>query len=563
MKKTLIKLITSLMTVMMMLCVAASPLLAEGDDEIIETEEPQEDEPTDTLTFEAQVEPQNEEPETPGAESSDEENNEPTEPEEKPFEIGEVSLSLEYEDDYSSAVIIIEYTGDGKIELFNSDDYDEAEKLDMLSWIIQKDDRIELRISTNGVYAFIVNILDGEGNVLEMVTQSAVVNQIGNQVTAKIRSAKSAPLRSGNSNESSQSVDIYYTSIATFDWTIPSEVDLSSSSTFNVSIDTEEALANNYGVSVRVSSANNFRLIGTSSDYAYGYTISNSDGETITNGQTVLAYKSSDTDTVSETLTVDTSAMATTIYSDVYSDTLTFNASFNIAPYTKLSLNNGERTVYVMAYKGDDQYLVIERNSIGNKPFHTADAACGINSETSGCDNTYENSELDTYLNTTWYNSLSSELKNAIVDAEIYQEFYTHKGDSGICYDKNGSTRVGDHGNHPYSTDWNKYGRVQTWNGGATSATLTRKVFLPSLKEIIGMGVDLDNYNSTRSFLTESSGSMVHLWTRDGYASVRQLEMFLYYHNGSPDNDYLWVTYIGVRPAYIIDLSEVSYSITN
>ena len=40
----------------------------------------------------------------------------------------------------------------------------------------------------------------------------------------------------------------------------------------------------------------------------------------------------------------------------------------------------------------------------------------------------YEGSTLDTYLNTTWYNTLSSEAKNAIVPENVVQYCYKYHG---------------------------------------------------------------------------------------------------------------------------------------
>jgi hypothetical protein len=42
----------------------------------------------------------------------------------------------------------------------------------------------------------------------------------------------------------------------------------------------------------------------------------------------------------------------------------------------------------------------------------------------------YEGSTLDTYLNTTWYNTLSSEAKNAIVPENVVQYCYKYYGKS-------------------------------------------------------------------------------------------------------------------------------------
>ena len=217
---------------------------------------------------------------------------------------------------------------------------------------------------------------------------------------------------------------------------------------------------------------------------------------------------------------------------------------------TTLKIND-ERTVRIMASYGGSKYLVIERDSIGNMAYHTAEAGCQTG-DNGSCDNTYENSELDVYLNNTWYSNLSSAIQDAIVETEIYQEFYTAKGQNSTYPTED------DEGSIPYPRLWNDLGRSQTWSG-ATSNTITRKVFLPSVKEIYNMGVDLSSYTATREFLTETSGSMVHLWTRDGNATDCQHELYLLYNYGSVGYVILWSPIVGVRPAYVIDLSLVSY----
>ena len=54
---------------------------------------------------------------------------------------------------------------------------------------------------------------------------------------------------------------------------------------------------------------------------------------------------------------------------------------------------------------------------------------------------------------------------------------------------------------------------------------------------------------------------MVHLWTRDGHATVRQGELNLYYNNGSVGSVNLWDTNFGVRPAYAVDLNAIDWEI--
>ena len=374
------------------------------------------------------------------------------------------------------------------------------------------------------------------------------------------------------SAESSTTV-VTYTPQQTYNWSISSSVvNLNSSSSMSVNANQIRIERDNELV-ITVDSVNDWKLKYRNDEI--DYSIYRGDIKLIDGAQVLQVQSGHYSDTYSQTINMTLGTTSAARYSNTYSDTLIYTAkvkaSGRMEGLTKLNLSN-ERTVMILDYLGDDKYLVIERNSIGNKPFHTADSACGINSVTSGCDNTYENSELDVYLNGTWYNSLSSTMKNAIVDAEIYQEFYTHSGSQLLhCANTNSSTRYtkdtdGDgvddytYGSHPFE-EWNQFGRTQTWNSNAQSNTITRKVFLPSLKEIIEAGVDLNNYDSTRSFLTEASGSLVHLWTRDGDASSRQIEMLLNYYDGSPGNNYLWNTGIGVRPAYIIDLSKIAYSV--
>ena len=94
-----------------------------------------------------------------------------------------------------------------------------------------------------------------------------------------------------------------------------------------------------------------------------------------------------------------------------------------------------------------------------------------------------------------------------------------------------------------------KYGyNAQSYNA------ISRHVFLPSISEI-GKIVDLKSSDKIKAFLNG-----VSIWTRDSYQRLA-------YHVESLSVDYGCLlhynvnTAYGVRPAFVIDLSQVSYSV--
>lgn len=194
---------------------------------------------------------------------------------------------------------------------------------------------------------------------------------------------------------------------------------------------------------------------------------------------------------------------------------------------SKLKTLDIEGTKYVvLEERENNQALVMTASSIGNRKFQSSYDNTGLRSDGQNV-NTYEGSEIDNYLENDWYNSLSSTMKAAIQATNIKQASY-----SGAFPDS----------------------KQETGCNGQVYNTISRHTFLPSVSEI-GKMVDLKNKDKVKAFLNGTS-----IWTRDscqGYACDAE----------SLDSgydilrDYDVDSTRGVRPVFVIDLSQVNHSV--
>lgn len=176
-----------------------------------------------------------------------------------------------------------------------------------------------------------------------------------------------------------------------------------------------------------------------------------------------------------------------------------------------------------MGQTEDGNYRLISGTSIGERAFQSSARSDGQNM------NTYEGSEVDNYLENDWYNSLSSTMKSAIQPTSIKQASYATFND-------------------PDS-------KQETGYNGQVYNTIDRHAFLPSVSEI-GKVVDLKNPDKVKAFLNGD-----HLWTRDSYQGYAIRVQYLDAYNGSLYNNTV-SRMRGVRPAFVIDLSKVNYTVT-
>ena len=187
-----------------------------------------------------------------------------------------------------------------------------------------------------------------------------------------------------------------------------------------------------------------------------------------------------------------------------------------------------EGTKYVvLEERENNQALVMTASSIGERKFQSNyDFSTYLRPDGQNA-NTYEASEIDNYLENDWYNSLSSTMKGAIQATNIKQVSYKS------CEDPDSKQETGYNG--------------QVYN------TISRHVFLPSVSEI-GKAVDLKNKDKVKAFLKDSQ-----IWTRDSYQGNGYYAEYFY-----SDGDLARNAVIGihvVRPAFVVDLSQVNYSV--
>lgn len=184
-----------------------------------------------------------------------------------------------------------------------------------------------------------------------------------------------------------------------------------------------------------------------------------------------------------------------------------------------------EGTKYVVLEgRENSQALVMTARSIGAREFQSSTRSDGQNM------NTYEGSEIDNYLENEWYNNLSSTMKAAIQTTSIKQASY--------------ATYVG------------PGPKQETGPDGQVYNTISRHAFLPSVSEIEKV-VDLKNKDKVKAFLNGTC-----IWTRDSNQHFANCAEALYAGNCYLSYDYVYQPYtFGMRPAFVIDLSQVNYSV--
>lgn len=180
-----------------------------------------------------------------------------------------------------------------------------------------------------------------------------------------------------------------------------------------------------------------------------------------------------------------------------------------------------EGTKYVvLEERENNQALVMTADSIGKRAFHPGDRDDQLS--------IYEGSRIDNYLENEWYNSLSSTMKSAIQPTSIKQASYATYND-------------------PDS-------KQETGYNGQVYNTISRHAFLPSVSEI-GKVVDLKNPDKVKMFLNG-----IDIWTRDSYQGSANSVEYLTAYIGSLYNQGAH-SKLDVRPAFVIDLSQVNYSV--
>lgn len=510
---------------------------------------------------------------------------------------GELKSETTYSTDNTSATLHMEYTDSGKTLELTEDSSEFYKDVFDKKLLVQNDsskNALDFTANSNGVYCFDVNVKDDKGTVIDTRQVRFKILDIAEAQNEEPQDEENAVAPASvqtnstvQASHDSKSLGVSYTSNGSYTWTIPSEIDLNKQDTLTVSATkvNEEA---NASLKISVKSENGFNM-KSSSGRMGAYKITK-DGNQIANNSIVLETTSSGTTTADLKFTANPANFMT---SGTYNDTLTFKAQNGYATGTVLEIE-GMKFI-VMAQTDDDTYMLIDGESLGNmqyQPNVDSDGNYKVGTYETPDEkrsdgqysNTYEGSYIDNYLENTWYKQLPEKLQKAIQATDIKQAAYnnTSSNPKWRWFDPNGGSNNDWYYNEGTAENpkWVRYDKatypddtqgaypLNCWKysekgyNNTTYNTISRHVFLPSVEEVSNL-VDLNNANKVYNFLKGTNNSLSHMWFRDSNSSSPRSAVILSCDIRSMTNHYVANPWIGVRPAFTVDLSTVSVSVVD
>lgn len=440
----------------------------------------------------------------------------------------ELKSDVKYNEDKSSATMTI--TAPEGYVLSLSDDWKASYKtfLDDGTIVLQNENTNSINVTTNykNIYRLEVNVKDKDNTLttqnidfqaLDIVSAQSDEQQ---KEETNVADSPAGEVNSRTVNSSvqtshdSKSLGVSYTGTDSYVWSIPSEINLNNQDTLTVSATkaNEEA---NASLKIVVSSENGFNMKSdTGRMGAYKIT---KDGNQITNNSTILETTSSGTSTADLKFTANPANFMT---AEKYNDTLTFKAQNGYTTGTVLEV--GDYKLIVINQKESDKYLVISTTSIGDIVYNSK------NQNTQKGNNTYENSEIDNFLEKKWYNDLPLKMKEAIQLVEIKQVSYP------TCDDITNVKENG-YGDEKYNT-------------------ISRHVYLPSVVDFNEL-IDLKDSTKVKKYLNGNTA-----WTRD--SSFRNITEVVYLSSAIGALNCIESFYPqGTYPAFVIDLSKIDCTV--
>lgn len=511
---------------------------------------------------------------------------------------GELKSETTYSTDNTAATLHMEYTDSDKTLELTEDSSEFYKDVFDKKLLVQNDSSkniLDFTANSNGVYCFDVNVKDDKGTVIDTQQVRFKILDIADAENEEVQQDENAVAPASvqtnstvQASHDSKSLGVSYTSNGSYTWTIPSEINLNKQDTLTVSATkiNEEA---NASLKISVKSENGFNM-KSSSGRMGAYKITK-DGNQIVNNSIVLETTSSGTTTADLKFTANPANFMT---SGTYNDTLTFKAQNGYATGTVLEIE-GMKFIVMAQTDDDDTYMLIDGESLGNiqyQPNVDSDGNYKVGTYETPDEkrpdgqysNTYEGSYIDNYLENTWYKQLPEKLQKAIQATDIKQVAYNNTssnpkwrwfdpngGENNDWYYNEGTTEnpkwviyykanIPDDGQGAYPLNCWKYSEKGYNN--TTYNTISRHVFLPSVEEVSNL-VDLNNANKVYNFLKGTNNSLSHMWFRDSNSSSPRHAMTLYYSSRSLDSGSVTYTWLGVRPAFTVDLSTVSASVVD
>lgn len=340
----------------------------------------------------------------------------------------------------------------------------------------------------------------------------------------------------------SKTTTLNYEVSSRYDWMIHSTIDFGADAGTNQTVDRNgnqvKVLKNVIpegkflNISVKGSGANDAFTVDNGGSEVLNYDVSDDNGAVGVNENVLSVPAGTNTAVQNMNFKLNTKKGSAEV-AGVYKGRVIYNASVGdknggttsgtVESYSAGDTLDIEGAKYVvLEQKENNQALVMTADSIGNKAFQSTARLDGQNQ------NTYEGSEIDNYLESDWYNSLSSTMKAAIQTTNIKQASYS---DNSLDV------------------------KQETGPDGQVYNTISRHVFLPGADEI-GKVVDLKNPDKVKAFLNGT-----YIWTRDSYQGHDGNAECLSADSGSLSIVSVVNSTIGVRPVFVVDLSQVNYSV--
>ena len=210
---------------------------------------------------------------------------------------------------------------------------------------------------------------------------------------------------------------------------------------------------------------------------------------------------------------------------------------------------NGDKLYRVLKCKGDVAKVVAMYDDLTSK-YNETSTTTDFNGTTA---QKYEGSTLDTYLNITWYNTLSSAVKNAIVPENVVQYCYQY-------YDKPNTPNTPTY-TYQYQYNWNKSNYKNADNVGNVVVG-NRNVFALDLKDIfdyIGK-VCITSDELMTMFWNSTTKVSEYLWLRSACAESSANAWSVSGSGGYLSNDEAEF-FLSVRPALNLDMSKIQYTL--
>lgn len=342
-----------------------------------------------------------------------------------------------------------------------------------------------------------------------------------------------------------KSTTLNYQVSSSYDWIIHSSIDFEADAGVGKTVDRTgnqvKVLKNvipegkYLNISVKGSGANDAFTVDNGGSEVLNYDVSDDNGAVGVNGNVLSVPAGTNTATQNMNFKLNTTKKSAevagqytgrVIYNSSVGDKNGGTTSGTVESYSAGDTLNIEGNKYVvLEQKENNQALVITKGSF-NQLYQSTSRSDGQNK------NTYEGSEIDNYLENGWYNGLSSTMKAAIQTTSIKQASYST-------------------GNDPNS-------KQETGYNGQVYNTISRHAFLPSVSEL-GKVVDFNNPDKVKAFLNGAT-----TWTRDSFQGDASTVEAISGEGGSLSNvptEYYYHYYCYARPAFVIDLSQVNYSV--